>query len=360
MPFYDRVLGHAFDGSRILDPRAQRDAEQRLELVLHAEDASASNRRKYIEELAKIPGVKLELALENEERGRCLVTISEGRVDHTPIVDSRAADRYEPPAGEFLPVATVRPGVELDDVIDALQVATDDPIEPLDDEERSFELPIEWHGRDLMLKQLAAVAALLENQPVMLLSEVDGERYDVTVTRSRIRCVPVHMIAEEAELAARFRELSRIAAPSDSDACEIAVEPKKTRPKTPKLDPERPYTTGSRWQREDAVYAAQKKGSKAIESLAAAVRDPANFEPRYEEIRKTIYRQIAKYESDVVRDTLLWALEQESDSVISTVTYVIWQQTALLAQLPMLAKEAEANGDARTAARMRRAIREAQ
>lgn len=136
--------------------------------------------------------------------------------------------------------------------------------------------------------------------------------------------------------------------------------PVQTMAMPPIRDAGRPYTTGTADQRRQSIAAAVAAKTKDWTRLIAALQDPANADPRYDQVRRDLYRYLAAHDSREIAGLFLWALQEESESMIETITLLAWRQSALLAALPDLVAAAEARDDQRLASRMRAALDEAQ
>ena len=318
MPVYDSVLGAhlAVGDAEIFELAASND-----------QDLSASDREA---QLAALVDASCELALESEDGERKLVAIVDGeRRDHV-MVDSRVTDRVEPPKGARNPPLVLRRGVAIDDLLDVLRDH---------DVDDALELPYHWHSRDELLATLARAASLIRKLRAVV--EIDNRRHEIELATSVVTCRALHTLSDDPRAAARFVALAQIAT-GDDIATAPVVAAVRTRPS--KLDPTRPLTTGSAAQRLRAWHGTTSEVASAI----AAVQDVANQEPRYVELRREIYRHLAKLDTPAVRELFLWALANEDDDTVATVIWTGWRLESLLAELPARIRTA----DPRTAARM--------
>ena len=360
MPAYDRVLGSHLALEGVARP-ARAEAERRFRELASADDSdmSANDRVESMRALAEIPGVQLALACESEELERYLLIANDGAVRTVMLADSRSPDALDPPTGKVRPKVSV--AGDVDTVIERLHAGgARDPI--YDHGDGTIELPFEWTSRDELVRALVDVAPRLAT-PATFLVEIDGRRFELAAGAGRLRCDPLYLVAPDdgPGFGAAFLELARLPSPSAVEHEEIEVQrrPKDATIPAPMRDPGRPYTTGTAAQRRASVDAATAAKTTDFARLIAALQDPANSDGRYDQVRRDIYRYLAPHDTREVAGVFLWALQEESEAVIETVTYLAWRQSALLAALPDLLHAAEVRGDRRTAVRLRAALDEA-
>lgn len=341
MPGYDTVLA-----ARLVAGNAAA-AAQLERAASNEDDLSAGDRARELDTLRAIPGTLAELVIEGEEGERYLLVL-EGGAEHVhEITASRSATENVPARGTSYKHARTK--VPADEVLEML---AHEEAEHLDDDE--VRLPYHWPDRDRLLADLAKIGPLLD--AVILLAEVEGRRYDVEVAYGAVTCTPLH-----ARCARSLHELLPELAVVDS-AVTVPFAAATKRAPASKVDPTRPLSTGSARQREAAFHAHtdwRKKAPVALEPLIAAVRDEANRDDRFAELRRQIYHYLAKHDRPDVCETWLWALREESDAVADTVTYIGWRLDSVIAKLPAELAAAIERGDKRTASRIRRLRSEA-
>jgi hypothetical protein len=359
VPAYDRVLGSHLDLAGVED--AARVEVKRLffEAIANDADLSATDRLERITQLAQVPGIRLALACEGEGLERFLVIGHDGGVRTVVLVDSRSPDVVDPPAGAIRPEVAVTGAIE-GVMLRIEQGGAIDPVYDLGDQ--TVELPFHWRSREEMIRTIAEVAPQLATA-VAFRVEIDERRFEVTIERGRLHCAPLHLASPDAGpgYGAAFFELARLALPSDDERTELVLRHRvsKTIAAPPIRDPSRPYTTGTVDQRRSSIAAAISAKTRDFPRLIAALQDPANADPRYDQVRRDLYRYLAGHDTREIAGLFLWALQEESEALMETVTYLAWRQSALLAALPDLADAAETRGDRRTAQRMRAALGEA-
>lgn len=355
---YDRVLGSHLDVSGVADD-ARADAQRKFYTAIeNDEDLVAQDRQGRAGELAAIPGLRLALACEGEELERYLVIGHDGGLRTVPLANSRAFDHFDPPGAGARPEIRVRS--ELDAVIQRLQRGgAIDPIYDLDS--TAIAMPFRWADREEMVRALVDIAPHLE-ATAWFLVEIENRRYEVGIEHGRLRIAPLALFAPEdgPGYGEAFFELARMPLPQADERAELVLRqrPVQTIAAPPLRDPGRPYTTGTLEQRRASIAAAIASKTKDLPRLMAALRDPANADPRYDQVRRDLYRYLAAHDTREVAGLFLWALQEESEAVIETVTQLAHQQSALLAALPDLAEAAEARGDRRMALRLRAALDE--
>ncbi|HEU0028987.1 MAG TPA: hypothetical protein VFQ53_00050 [Kofleriaceae bacterium] len=354
MPQYDQLIGCRLDTSAVSPDDRPRAEEQFALATSNDSDLAVGDRQRELEALRQIPGVRAELVLEHEEGGRYLVIFDHAREVTAEIRDSRRPDRVEPPRGELLATAPLKDGA-IDDALAALREATED-VDGSDDE---LELPRHFRDRDAMLAALAKLGPCLRGR-VAALVEIDGRRYDVELADRQVRCTPLHALCASPEHTRRVAELAGLAVVDEPTVIPYAAPPKKPRP--PKFDPERPLLTGSSRARLDAFHQLtdwRKPPPDDVTIFIEAARAPANRDKAFAELRRELYRLLAKYDRPEVVELFTWALREEDDELANTVTYVGWRLESLIAQLPALREQATSAGDQRFAARIRRLQSEA-
>jgi hypothetical protein len=359
VPAYDRVLGSHLDLAGVED--AARVEVKRLFFAAIANDAdlSAADRLQQLHQLAQVPGIRIALACEGEGLERYLVIAHDGEVRTVILVDSRAADVVESPAGAIRPEVLVTGSIE--GVLRRIeQGGAIDPVYDLGDQ--AIELPFLWRARGEMIRAIAEIAPQLA-QAVAFLVQIDDRRYDIVIEHGRLHCIPLHLVGLDAGPGhgAAFFELARLPLPTAADRTELVLRhrPLQTIAAPPMRDPSRPYTTGTLEQRRASIAAATAAKTRDFGRLVSALQDPANAEPRYDQVRRDLYRYLAGHDTREIAGLFLWALQEESEALMETVTLLAWRQSALLAALPDLAEAAETRGDKRTAQRMRAALGEA-
>lgn len=354
MPVYDAVLGARSDMTKV--PVADRPrADELFERAQTGDDLSASDREHILDELAQIAGVHAALAMESEDGGRYLHVLAGGQQQRHELQDSRARDRLVAPRGRFAPTLRTRSADLVDDALELLREVSADDVH--DGGDGRFELPFHWSDRDAMLAALARLVPLLRGKGFAALVEIDDVRYDVEATKELVTCHPLYLVGAHADM---FCELAGLAPPEPAVTVPVAAPVRAKR--APAWDPARPYTTGTAQQRDVAWNTATDYGHRSVADLAPmidALRDPANHERRYGELRRSIYHYLAKRDVEEVHAAFLWALREEDDELAETVTYIGWRLDGLIARLPDHLREAEARGDTRTAARMRRLLAQA-
>ncbi|MDB4962220.1 MAG: hypothetical protein JWP01_2219 [Myxococcales bacterium] len=362
MPYYHQVLGAHVDLSDV-PPEVRERAEKLFgEAAANGNDLSASDRDRILGELAALPGVRAEIACEGEDLERYMIVIERGTLDQVRIRDSRFSRHIETANGA--PYAEVHAKTEgaVDDLIERLAGSEDEP-DPLDDD--GVQLPYRWPDRDVMLRAFASVAALIKERSVAVMVTVDDQRYDVAIDRKSVRCRALHAIAEHAPYTARFYELLGMRVPTEEDSTEVEAAKPPAAKRPPRFDPSRPFTTGTKGQRTSAVfdiahgrgddYAKQLSPSEILQ-LVGAAQDPANADPRYADVRREIYRHLARHQHDAVVQLFLWALKDEAENVVDTAIYYAWRQEALLEALPTLIADATALGHTALARRLKAAL----
>lgn len=318
---------------------------------------SAQDRIELTHELARIAGIQIALACEDDDRARYLVIVQDGEVRIVALVDSRSADRLAPPDGAIRPRATAR---DVDSVIRRLQSGgAIDPISDLGD--GLIEIPHLWAAkRDLL-------AALVDVQPQFtalpaLIAGVAGRRYEVVPAEGFLECYPLYLFAPEAGpgFGEAFLDLACIPPPTGDEYERVLARPHGARSSSPAMrDPSRPFTTGTVEQRRGSINAAITAKTRDFGRLISALQDPANGDARYDQVRRDLYRYLGNHDTREIAGLFLWALQEESETIIETVTKLAWRQSRLLVALPDLFESAAARGDQRTAARMRAALDEA-
>jgi hypothetical protein len=286
--------------------------------------------------------------------------IERGAYDVIELAPSRDPDRLDPPRGKRYPNVRTKADA-MDAILDVMRdVAGIDDLEVHGEDE--VQLPYQWPSRDVMMSSLAAVGALLQ-LPVYLLTDVDGCLFDVAITNTGMTANRLYTSCRDPAHAARFLELSEIAPVTAHDAVTTAplIGAKPLQP-APKHDPASPLASGSVRERQLAWYERTKYCATPpdVATVCAAVRDPANAERRYSELRNGFYHFLAKHDVPLVHETFIWALQHEDDEMAKTVTYVGWRLDGLIARLPQLIDEASARGDKRTVARMKKLKSEAE
>jgi hypothetical protein len=344
MPVYDGVLA-----ARLLAGGPAAEAQLAIATANDA-DMSARDRSRELDRLRAIAGAHAELVIEGEEGERYLLVIENAEETTFDITDSRSATEDLPARGT--PYAHAPTKVPADEVIELLG---HEEAERLDDHE--VRLPYHWPDREAMMNDLAKIGPLLD--AVLLVVEIEDRRYDVEVAYGGVTCTPLHLrsTASPTILDALLPDLAVV----DSPITVPFAAATKRAPAT-KVDPARPLTTGSARERLHAFQAhteARKNTAPTIAPLIAAVRDEANRDERFAELRRQIYHYLAKLDRPEVCALWLWALHEESDEVAKTVTYIGWRLESVIAKLPDELRAAEARGDQRTVGRIKRLQAEA-
>lgn len=358
MAIYDRVLGSHLDVTGVAD--GARAEAQRLfyKAIENDEDLVAQDRLDRVAELAAIPGLRLALACEGEELERYLVIGHDGGVRTVMLANSRSFDRFDPPGAGARPEIRVRS--ELDAVIQRMQRGG--AIDPIYDVGAAVAMPFRWTSREDMVRALVDIAPHLE-ATVWFIVEIDNRRHEIGIEHGRLRVAPLALFSAEGGpgYGEAFFELARMPLPGPEERTELVVRQRvaQTISSPPLRDPGRPFTTGTLEQRRASIAAAIAAKTKDFARLIAALQDPANADPRYDQVRRDLYRYLAAHDTREIAGLFLWALQEESEAVIETVTLLAHQQSALLAALPDLTEAAETRGDRRTAVRMRAALDEA-
>lgn len=326
-----------------------------LELLWDLTNDESASMHDGMRALAAIPSVKLDLIEDRGGRWR-FWALEYGEAMHCDLHD--ALER----SGPVIATPPAFPDVPLvagyDETVQELLVNFGRPIEA---RPGHIVLPYEideWPATRA-LDIFARIMRFVAVDEVRFLALNVGGRLLFELYRTRASCRPLYSVLAdpdeglvlrvEAFLALRGLALSQ----PWTRVRSVETRPAHV-PDLPPRDPDAPYTTGSAIERIEAVQVAS--GTSEIERLAIAVRDPANMDIRLVEVRRLIYKRIANYESDSVREAFLWALEHEVDELIGTITYVLWKQTALLAELPACRENAFAKGDVRLAKRIKRAL----
>ena len=360
VPVSDQVLGSHLDLDGVA--ASARAGARRLfaATTTNDTDLSARDRVELAREMARITGVKLALACEDDDLARYLVIANDGLVRTVALVDSRASERLVPPVGAIRPQATVRG--EVGAVIHRLQAAgAIDPVYDLGD--GLIELPYLWTTeRDLMLA-LVEVSPQFATLPAFVVA-IDGQRFEVAPGGDGdLEWLPLHLYAPEAGpgFGEAFHDLARLRLPRAGEHQRIptAARARATPTAPPMRDPGRPYTTGTALQRRASISAAVTANTRDFGRLITALQDPANADAHHDQVRRDLYRYLANHDTREIAGMFLWALQEESDALIEMVTRLAWRQSRLLAALPDLLASAEARGDRRTAHRMRAALVEA-
>jgi hypothetical protein len=360
VPVCDQVLGSHLDLDGVAE--GSRAGARRLfaATTTNDTDLSAQDRIELVEEMVRIAGIKLALACEDDDLARYLVIANDGDVRTVALVDSRAGDRLDPPVGSIRPQAMVRGDV--DPVIRRLQEAgAIDPIYDLGD--GAIELPHLWSGKSELVSALVELVPMFAALPAFVVG-VGGKRYEVAPhTEGYLEWSPLYLFAPDAGpgYGEAFFDLARLALPQPRDRERVATKARAaaTIAAPPMRDPSRPYTTGTVEQRRASIAAAIAAKTRDFGRLITALQDPANADTRHDQVRRDLYRYLANHDTREIAGLFLWALQEESDGLIETVTQLAWRQSRLLAALPDLFESAEARGDRRTAFRMRAALDEA-
>lgn len=360
VPVSDQVLGSHLDLDGVAE--SARAGARRLYAATTTNDTdlTAQDRIELVEEMARIAGIKLALACEADDLARYLVIANDGDVRTVALVDSRVAERLEPPAGAIRPHATVRGDVGV--VIRRLQEAG--AIDPVYDVgEGTIELPHLWAAKAELLTALVDVYPLFSALPAFI-AGIAGKRYELApADDGYLELSPLHLYAPEAGpgFGEAFFDLARLAPPQPRDHERVATKARAlaTIAAPPMRDPGRPYTTGTVDQRRASIAAAVNAKTRDFGRLIAALQDPANADARHDLVRRDLYRYLSNHDTREIAGVFLWALQEESDAMIETVTQLAWRQSRLLAALPDLVESAESRGDKRTAFRMRAALDEA-
>jgi len=355
---YDRVLGSHLDVSEVPDA-ARADAQRRFYKAIENEaDLVAQDRLARVAELAAVPGLRLALACEGEELERYLVIAQDGGVRTVALASSRAFDQFDPPGAGARP--EVRVTGDIDTVLQRVQRGGAlDPIYDIGG--TAVAMPLRWANREDLVRTLVDIAPRLET-PVFFVAEIEDRRFEVSLELGRLRVTPLALFApgEGPGYGEAFFELARLPVPSPAERTELVLRQRVTETiaAPPPRDPGRPYTTGTLEQRRASIAAAMASKTIDLARLIAALQDPANADSRYDQVRRDLYRYLGAHDTREVAGLFLWALQEETDTVIETVTQLAHRQSALFAALPGLADAAEARGDRRTAARMRAALDE--
>jgi len=354
----DQVLGSHLDLEGVAE--SARAGARRLYAATTTNDTdlSAQDRIELVEEMARIPGIKLALACENDDLARYIVIAHDGAVRTIALVDSRGADQLEAPLGSLRPQATVRGDVGA--VIQKLQEAgAIDPIYDLG--EGTIELPHLWTAKAELVWALVDVFPMFTALPAFVVG-IGGKRYEVVVSDGYLEWIPLYLVSPHAGpgYGEAFFDLARLALPHSRDRERIAIKTRTmaTIAAPPMRDPSRPYTTGTLDQRRASIAAAVNAKTRDFGRLITALQDPGNADARYDQVRRDLYRYLANHDTREIAGLFLWALQEESDSMVETVTQLAWRQSRLLAALPDLVDSAESRGDRRTAYRMRAALDE--
>ncbi len=358
LPVCDQVLGSYLDLHGVAE--GSRAGARRLfaATTTNDTDLSAKDRLDLAREMGRIAGVKLAIACEDDDRARYLVIAHDGEARTIVLLDSRANDRLEPPLGAIRPQATVR---DVDVVIQRLQAAGAlDPVYDLGD--GVIEIPHLWSAKSDLLAALVEVHSQFTALPAFV-AGVAGKRYEVVPGEGYLEWYPLSLFAPDAGLGygEAFFDLAGLEVPAPGDHERVIVRTRQpTRISTPAMrDPSRPLTTGTVEQRRASIAAAVTAKTRDFARLISALQDPANSDARHELVRRDLYRYLANHDTREVAGVFLWALQEESDTMIAIVTQLAWRQSRLLAALPDLVESAETRGDLRTAFRMRAALEEA-
>ena len=355
MPRYDSVLGAQFDTTGVAATE-RASVDELLETARsNSGDLAVSDRQDVLDEVRAISGVKAELVIEVEDGGRYLLVIEGGKEHTYDLRDSRQADRVEAPHGTYEPA--IQSNGPIDDVLDMLRESGIEDVRETD--ENATKLPYRWSGRDEMMTALATIGPLLRDEAVCALVEIDGRRYDVELADAQVTSLPLFSLAETPELTRRANAIAGLAV-RDDVATRHYAKPTRRKP-APAYDRERPLTTGTLRQREDAWFALthSRKPKPDLLPIIMAVGDDANRDSRYAELRREMYHYLAKHDTAEVRDVFLWALREEDDEMAKTVTYVGWRLDLLIAALGAEMLDAEVRGDKRTLSRMKKLKAEA-
>lgn len=360
MAVSDQVLGAHLDLEGVEE--GARVGARRLWAATTTNDTelSARDRVELVAELARIRGTRLALACENEALARYLVIANAGQVRIVALVDSRSPDHLEPPVGTVRPHTAVRG--DLAGVIQRLADAgAIDPIFDLGD--GGIEMPHLWSDKAELVQALVDLAPMFVELPPFVVG-IGGKRYEIVPSGDgQLEWRPLYLVAPEdgPGFGEAFFDLAHLAPPHPREREHIGLRARATAPNgaPPMRDPGHPYTTGTLEQRRASITAAVRANTRDFGRLIAALQDPANADPRYDQVRRDLYRYLANHDTREVAGLFLWALQEESETMIETITQLAWRQSRLLAALPDLVASAEARGDRRAAYRMRAALGEA-
>ncbi len=355
MAVSDQVLGTHLDLEGVEE--GARTGARRLwaATTTNDTDLSARHRLALVEQLARLPGIQLALACENDELARYLVIGQGGRVRVVELVDSRSAEVLDPPQGSIRPPARVRGDVET--AIHRLHDAgAMDPLSDLGEGVIAF--PYQWREKTALVRALVELAPMFGELPPFI-AGIGGKRYDIVPGDGFFDWSPLFLFAPEGGpgYGEAYFDLAQLALPQPRDRERISTRagaPSSAAP--PMRDPGRPYTTGTVDQRRASIAAAVTAKTRDFGSLIAALQDPANADPHYDQVRRDLYRYLANHDTREIAGLFLWALQEETDGLIETVAQLAWRQTRLRAALPDLIESAESRGDRRTAYRMRAAL----
>lgn len=355
MAVSDQVLGSHLDLEGVAE--GARPGARRLWAATTTNDTelSALDRLGLVEELARLPGIKFALACENDDLARYLVIAHEGLVRVVELVDSRSSDALELPNGSIRPQVRVRG--EIETAIRRLQDAG--AIDPLFDlGEGVLALPYVWKEKAALARVLGELAPMFVELPPFI-AGIGGKRYEILPGDGFLDWSPLFLFAPDAGpgYGEAYFDLAQLALPQPRDRERISTRagaPSSAAP--PMRDPGRPYTTGTVDQRRASIAAAVTAKTRDFGRLMAALQDPANADAHYDHVRRDLYRYLANHDTREIAGLFLWALQEESDGLIETVTQLAWRQSRLYAALPDLVESAESRGDRRTAYRMRAAL----
>jgi len=175
-------------------------------------------------------------------------------------------------------------------------------------------LPFSWERTDDVLAALAVVAGHLATATARFVVEVDGSFMQAELSAGGgVTLRPLLVWHDDPSLRRGARQAfghgahgvtSRVAARA---------------PEITAWDPARPFVTGSAARRLDAISDALPRRGRAtvqptpelFEALLAAAGDQANAEPRFADVRASLYEHVGSSANETVTGALALALEHE-------------------------------------------------
>jgi hypothetical protein len=348
------LLGHAFDDEAIAEPQERARARQLVE-SLGDGDVDSTSRVRLLEQLAAIPSARLALALETEEGGRCLVVVENGQVMWREITDSRDPDRAAVPEGKRSPTVFLREMADEDRVAALFREASEEWTDAEADGQAT--VPYAYRSVEAMLEALARLQPVLREEAVSLVVEVNAQRYEVSLAPDEVVARPLFGRGPDRSTTARFCELTGLKGAAIARR-PILVDSHPAGPRP--FRPDARYVTGTARERLSALFDDDRAGSLDAATLARAVRDPANADTRYVEVRRKIYGLLGKVDGAPTREAFQRALRHDTDDAVQSVTYLLWRFPDLLEDAPATIVGALEAGDELLAERLKSALAQAE
>lgn len=302
-------------------------------------DASLADLERLGRELAQgFPAARLSAALRAESGTSLLFEVADGELRESwfDLVDPDSGLMIDPDSDAVvLPEILTRISAER---IRAYLVRRYGPcVEVVDD--AHLAVSPEQRSLEDCRTALGIVAQLAEVQVQALVEANDGHQYLASMDRDLgCRIHPLQLTHENPALVERFVVLASLGPPAELDW---------HRPEVPDelANAEEGHalvqvanarlSSGTAAERLDALARlVARKPEGWIAELLAAAESVENRSERFAEVRKALYRALARVADPRVSAVLWQRLRDEDDELSRTISHALWQQPALLTRIP--------------------------